>query len=383
MAGQIRVGFVSHSAGRDGAEKALLELLDGLLQRQIECFVALPCVGHLTEELRARHVPVKVVPFRWWAVGERGVRFWKRAWRVLWNVLMAVPLAGQLAKWNVSVVYTNTAVIPTGALAALLLRKPHIWHIHEFVEEDHGYRFDLGSRLSLWLISCLSDYVITNSYAVQRKFGKYVPEGKQGTIYYGFDVRDSGPVQVFNDGDAQSGSRAVIVGQVSSKKGQMDAIYAVEELVAEGISVALTVIGQDDKGYAEQVKRYVRERGLEKHVEFEGYLADPSEVVRRSQVALMCSRFEAFGRVTVEAMLLGKPVIGVRSGGTEELIRDHFNGLLYRAGDSHELAQKIKYVVTHPDLARQMGENGRRWCEERFKFEEFPRQVREVIQKVV
>ncbi len=150
MAEKIRVGYVSQSAGRDGAEKALLELLDGLSQRQIECFVALPRVGHLTEELKARHVPVKVVPFKWWAAGGRGVRLRKRAWRVLCNILMAVPLAWQLAKWNVSVVYTNTAVIPTGALAALLLRKPHIWHIHEFVEEDHGYKFDLGSRLSLW-----------------------------------------------------------------------------------------------------------------------------------------------------------------------------------------------------------------------------------------
>ncbi len=233
------------------------------------------------------------------------------------------------------------------------------------------------------MIACLSDYVITNSYAVQRKFGKYVRENKLCTIHYGFDVRDSGPAQVFNGPDAQSAGRAVIVGRVAAMKGQMDAIYAVELLVAEGIKVALTIIGEGDKEYVEQLKRYVRERGLEQYVEFEGYLADPSQVVKRSQFALMCSRFEAFGRVTVEAMLLGKPVIGVRSGGTEELIRDHFNGLLYRAGDSRELAQKIKYVVTHPDLARQMGENGRRWCQERFKVEEFAGQIQEAIQKVV
>ena len=55
----------------------------------------------------------------------------------------------------------------------------------------------------------------------------------------------------------------------------------------------------------------------------------------------MCSRAEAFGRVTVEAMKLGLPVIGAARGATPELVRDGWNGLLYAHGDANELAGKI------------------------------------------
>jgi glycosyltransferase involved in cell wall biosynthesis len=49
-------------------------------------------------------------------------------------------------------------------------------------------------------------------------------------------------------------------------------------------------------------------------------------------------RGEGFGRVTVEAMKVGRPVVGANGGGTVELIRDGWNGLFYRLGDAVDLA---------------------------------------------
>jgi len=65
-------------------------------------------------------------------------------------------------------------------------------------------------------------------------------------------------------------------------------------------------------------------------------------------------------------MLAKKRVIGARLGSTVELIREDYNGLLYKPGGSHELSEKIKYLIMHPNEARATGENGFEWAKSRF-----------------
>ncbi len=80
-----------------------------------------------------------------------------------------------------------------------------------------------------------------------------------------------------------------------------------------------------------------------------------------SHVALMCSHSEAFGRVTVEAIKFGLPVIGANSDGTRELIREGWNGLLYPRGQLAELADRIDRLYWDQELRARLGENGREW----------------------
>jgi glycosyltransferase involved in cell wall biosynthesis len=78
---------------------------------------------------------------------------------------------------------------------------------------------------------------------------------------------------------------------------------------------------------------------------------------------------EAFGRVTVEAMQLGRPVIGARSGGTTELIRDGETGLLFEVANPTDLAHKIRQVYEDRDLLSVLGAKARAWSEETFTEE--------------
>lgn len=66
------------------------------------------------------------------------------------------------------------------------------------------------------------------------------------------------------------------------------------------------------------------------------------QFIRMADVVLICSHWEPFGRVTVEAMLAGKPVIAI-SGATVELIHDGVTGLLYDPGNYSVLANKMRY----------------------------------------
>jgi glycosyltransferase involved in cell wall biosynthesis len=71
----------------------------------------------------------------------------------------------------------------------------------------------------------------------------------------------------------------------------------------------------------------------------------------------MCSRSEAFGRVTVEYLRRGRPVIGTRSGGTPELVDDGRTGLLYSPGDTRALANRIELLASSNVILKELSRN--------------------------
>jgi hypothetical protein len=132
-------------------------------------------------------------------------------------------------------------------------------------------------------------------------------------------------------------------------------------------------------GYLEDLKEIVRNAKLEQCVRFLDFQENPFPAVNQADIVLVCSRSEAFGRVTLEAMLLRKPVIGVNSGGTTELIREGFNGLLFEPGDYVQLADKIRYLMEHQGKIKEFGENGYEFAKEKFTKEEFSGKVYKLL----
>ena len=97
----------------------------------------------------------------------------------------------------------------------------------------------------------------------------------------------------------------------------------------------------------------------------------------------MCSKAEAFGRVTVEAMLSGSLVIGADTAATIELIRDMETGLLYKYGDISDLTQKIEWVLNEKEIARKISENGCHYMREHMSSETNAKNINELYEKVV
>ena len=386
MAGSVegmRVVLVTHNSEAGGAVRAMLELIDGLRERGVACSVLLRERGWLVEELNRRNIPFAIIPYRWWSSPRR---WWRNRLLNLLALMMVIPVRSQLKRWEADVVLTNTSVIGVGALAAYFLRKPHIWYIHEFGKEDHGLIYDLGIRLSSRLMARLSALVIVNSKAVEAYYARFIPQRQIRVVYCGIEDQGEPATDPILDTKALRASRAaqlVLVGTLQEGKGQTDAVRALGQLISQGVQVELTLVGPDAPGDPGRVQRLVSSRGLEKLVKFTGQVSDPSPIVKGSDIALVCSRSEAFGRVTVEAMKLGKPVVGARSGATPELIRESFNGLLYTPGDYLELAQKIKYLIDNPEVARQMGDNGRRWAEAEFSLEKYAGKVFEALEEAL
>lgn len=95
----------------------------------------------------------------------------------------------------------------------------------------------------------------------------------------------------------------------------------------------------------------------------------------------MCSSWEASGRVTAEAMASGIPVIGFRNGGTVELIEDGIKGFLYEDGYV-DLARKMEYVLTHPDVSSVIALAGQEKALKQFTIQVYAAKIWTIIMRV-
>ena len=373
----MRVCFISHYFSLSGAELAMVETIERLMARGVECRVVAPEPGKLMAECNSRGIQCDFVWFPWWVAGEPR-RLKERM--VLWRQFTkGREIARLLSSWKPDVVVTNTVCTAVGAFAARDLGAAHVWYIHEFGFLDHGLQFLLGRRLSIWVMNHYSDAVICNSGAVAQHFSDGIPADKQRIIYYRMkptaEAAERG-IPVLRDHDSLN---CLMLGTVSPGKRQEDALTAVGLLARVGLDVRLSIVGLQMPEYMKVLDRIIDEYGIRERVKFVDWVADPSPYVRAADALLMCSRMEAFGRVTVEAMQAGRPVIGTRSGGTIELIRDGETGLLFEVANPIDLAQKIQQLYADRELLTKLGAAAQTWTNEKFTEEGTTGKVYELL----
>ncbi|MBU4589976.1 MAG: glycosyltransferase family 4 protein [Candidatus Omnitrophica bacterium] len=378
----LKVCFISHSFAKGGAELALLELISALQTRGVKCHVILPWWGFLNRTLSNQRVPCAVVPYLWWMGKTRSVL--PRIGRTILNLAMSIFVAARIRRWRCDIIYTNTITVCVGATAAMLLRRPHVLHIHEFGRADQGLIFDFGENLSLRFMNRFSSAVIACSHAVAQTFQQRFDPGKLKTVYYSVKI----PVTTSTEQSIaltpnDVAIRCVVIANLQKGKGQEDAIRAIAELVNAKIYAELLLIGRaTDSNYAKYLRRLTTDQNLEGYVKFIGYSENPFPFIQRADVVVSCSRNEAFGRAAIEAMRASKPVIGTRSAATLELIRDGWNGLLYTPGNYAELKEKIQRLCERPDLARHLGKNGQQWAAKQFTDQKYGEEVMKVLRGV-
>jgi glycosyltransferase involved in cell wall biosynthesis len=378
----MRVCFISHTAALNGAELALLELLKGLNQLNVQCLVVVPEKGPLLGELDKLNIDWRLVSYPWWWKSRRK-SLPRRILRTLNGLAAAARIAIMLRHWRCDVVVTNTVVVSAGASAAWLADKPHVWHLHESPYRDPRITFDLGIRLSTRLIDRLSALIVVVSHAAADDYSRYLNRDKIRVIYQSVTI--NAEIEEKLDRDPFNNCfQCCVVGSIQPWKGQDEAIKALAEIVRRGIDAHLLIVGDENRVFTAALREQVSAYGLEQRITFTGYVNEPMQFIRMADVVLVCSRWEAFGRVIVEAMLAGKPVIAtVNSGGTAELIEEGKTGLLYERGNHIELADKIQYLYKNPVVRSKLGQAGYASVVGRFTQERYVQEMLDLFADVL
>jgi glycosyltransferase involved in cell wall biosynthesis len=98
-----------------------------------------------------------------------------------------------------------------------------------------------------------------------------------------------------------------------------------------------------------------------------------------SSVLVLPSTSEGLGRVVIEAMAAGTPVIGSCVGGIPELVEDGLRGFLVSPGDEDALAEKLSWVLNNPDKSSEMGKSGRAFVEGFFSTENYLKGFKQIF----
>ena len=363
--------FFSHSSGLEGAERSLLEVLKNLPDYGALSHLICPSQGLLINELKGKAIATDIIPLSWWAsVGEEQTELNTYA-----TLLSIGGFLKELEKINPHVIFTNTSVIPWGALSAAFLSKPHLWFVHEFGDLDHNLSFLTSISEARLIIDKMSDQIIFNSQAVEKHYFESKNK-KSKVIYFGINIGKSFDDKVERIFKKSNSLKIVLVGSVRESKGQDQAINAVADLTKKGFEIELLLLGKYDANdiYYKKLKSLVKKNKL-KNVYFKNFVINPYPYIDQADVLLMCSRAEAFGRVTVEGMLLKKVVIGSRSGATPEIIQDKKTGLLYKQGNIGDLTKKIEYLINNSQKMKEIAENGYREATEKFNTNKYIKSI--------
>jgi glycosyltransferase involved in cell wall biosynthesis len=154
------------------------------------------------------------------------------------------------------------------------------------------------------------------------------------------------------------------IGRLEEIKGHQYLIEAAKILHERNVDIHVVISG--DGPDLKKFRNQAADAGLEKQVTFVAPSADNTVVYSSLDVFVMPSLREALGHVMLEAMACGVPVVASGVGGVYGIISDGETGLLVQHGDSRELADALFRFVEEPELAKELGEAGRKSVLENF-----------------
>jgi glycosyltransferase involved in cell wall biosynthesis len=167
--------------------------------------------------------------------------------------------------------------------------------------------------------------------------------------------------------------RIVWAGRIERAKGLMVLLKAVNLLRNEFQHLELLIGGRVwDPIYFGELINYKNGVNLEEAI-FTGFVRDLSSFLHRADIFVFPSLTEVFGITILEAMAASLPVVASSVGAVPDIIADNYTGFLVPAGDSVELAHKLRPLIADSKLRRRMGRRGRERVESLFSVEKvFP-----------
>jgi glycosyltransferase involved in cell wall biosynthesis len=186
---------------------------------------------------------------------------------------------------------------------------------------------------------------------------------KMVTIHSGVNIDRFIKVKVSSEGKKRSldlNAEAPVVGTVGwllPIKGPIYLLRAMAEVWQSHPDIHLVYVGKGD--LEEDVKGEAYRTGVSDKVKFLGWRSDIPEIMQVLDVFVLPSLNEGMGRVLVEAMAAGKPIVASNVGGIPDLVKDGQNGFLVGPGDVNGLSLAMKKLIEDEELRVKMGAKGR------------------------
>lgn len=381
----MKILFAAHEGDLNGSSKSLINLIDIFSQSHEVYVLTSYQEGKFVEELKKHNCTVWYAPYYRWVKTrpESGIRWMYQ--RIKWygyeqwiNRRSGKKIAAMAKAEGIDLIHSNTRVINMGGLIGRYAGIPHIWHFREFGEEDFRMYPVSSVKTHYRQVSSMANGVIMISDAIRKKFAPLL--AKNVPVYRIYNGVDAGNVWEKTSYTPDTVS-FLISGRISPTKGQKDVVKAAHLLLKKGYTnFKIYMAGTMSSNFelfdseTEDVREYV---------ELLGQISDMPSLRKNMDVELVCSKAEAFGRVTIEAMMGSMPVIGSAAGGTVELIQEGVTGYLYEQGNAQALAEKMQQFLDAPELVYKLGHAAWEQTRAYFLIQRCAQEIAEVYEKTV
>lgn len=383
--------LVHHDADLYGADQSLLRLVRALLAAGWQPIVLVPRNGPLLPLLQAAGAEVHIGPV---VKVSRQLLGPMALWRLPWALLDAMHFIRRaVAGRQVQLVYSNSIAVLGGALWALLHGLPRVWHVREIVLAP-----PVVARAYPWLLRWMGGWCICNSGPTRAWITTAQPAlaARSSVVWNGLedtpapDASLRASAQAWRRGLGIGADELVValVGRINRWKGQSVLVDAAALLRAQGVQgVRFVLVGDVVDGqhvHRDALQRQVAAAGLQAQVLLTGFTADVAPVWAAADVAVVPSVDpEPFGRVAIEAMAHGLPVVGTAHGGLLDIIDPEVTGLLVPPGDAAALAAALQRLLGDAALRQRLGQAGRARQQRLFTQRSHDEQVLALVDQVL
>lgn len=373
----IKVLYISHEA--DEVLGSTLSLVNHLhaLRDNVVPLIVLPREGRPADYLRQLGYEVIVVPFKLNVAPER-LMWLKFLPRLLWdgwaNHRACQALLPLIQQRGIQLIHSNSSVTLLGHQLAAG-RLPHIWHLREFQDLDFGLQPFCGwSRLKARILS--SSAVIAITQAILDHYIAPADRDPKRHLVINDAVRSLDEISV-----ADRQPYLLFCGKVIPAKGAETALQLFAGVAAAHPELTLQYVGTVDAAYQQLLIGKASEMGIADRIRFAGFQTDIRPYMQHASALLMCSRNEAQGRVTIEAMFYGTPVIAMAAGGTLEIVEHEGNGLLFNTVD--EGIAQLSRLLGDSALADGLIRGGHHTASTRFSEEGYRSQLLALYSQII
>jgi len=301
-------------------------------------------------------------------------------------VIEPVRLAALLRREGIALVHLNNSIVRNHPwmIAAQLAGVPCITH-----ERGINLKFPVRARLlarRLGAVVCISAAVRDN--LIRHGLGNL----PLVTIHNGLDPDSMRAMRSAAEIRAELGIRAEqtlvgTIGNIKPWKGQEVVVRAMALLRDEFPNLVCIMVGDtspDDMAYREHIDALVRDLGLTGRVVVTGYRSDVANYIAALEIQIHASIApEPFGRVLLEGMALGKPVVASGGGAVPEIVVHGQTGLLFEPGQPEALTASLRMLLADPLLANAMGAAGRQRLDAAFSIAHNVRATEQIYDRLL
>jgi len=356
--------FFTQTNKISGGERSMLEILSNL-KDEMRISVILPEGGELEELIRENGINV---------IRIKDYRFFKIKRENIHNIIFSIgeffesiiKIRDLIKKKKVDILWTNSQKAHIiGVFVKLLTGVRLVWHFRDILEGKNCFIINI--------FSLFPDRIIAISNAVRRQF---LLKRKIYVIYNGMRINEK-IVKKIKGRFFKIG----YVGQIARWKGQMNFLKIMKEIEgAKGFIIGDVLF--DERDYYEELMEFVNKEGLKDKVFFLGFKKDILNYIYSMDILVhLPLKPEPFGRVIMEAMALGIPVISHRIGAIEEIMGN--SGIIVEYNDLEEVKKWINEIMFDKRKREEIGKRERMIFTERYASEKYIKNIKKVIREIL